>query len=86
MMLEWVEVVENQEDHLLDKAVDPQHPLYFIIEAIEEGKHIPSKRKILLDQNVKEGAGQHRGQTAWETKDTNYRSRPLNMQRQKRRQ
>ncbi|RWW46479.1 hypothetical protein BHE74_00047590 [Ensete ventricosum] len=35
---EWVEVVENQEDPLLDEAEDPQHLSGFIIEAIKKEK------------------------------------------------
>ena len=40
-MLKWVEAMENQDDPLFDETGNPQHPLCFIIETIEEKKVYP---------------------------------------------
>ena len=44
-MLEWVKVVENKEDSLLDEVGDPQRPLRFITEVIEEEEAYPQQEE-----------------------------------------
>ncbi|RRT74678.1 hypothetical protein B296_00029786 [Ensete ventricosum] len=52
--LEWVEMAENQEDPLLDKAGDPQRPSCFITETIKEEKAHSQQVENPLSQNVAE--------------------------------